>query len=295
MPVRRVLLLGDVCAEPGRKAVKAALPGLRDSYRPDFVVANAENAAGGYGITPRLAEELLGAGIDCLTTGDHAFERRESWEYYGSEPRLLRPLNYPAGAPGRGDAVFELQTRRAAASGPLEAGRVLTASGFPQPEACPADEQGFRIAVVNLQGRVFMKPLDCPFQRISAVLDRLHQQTRVVVVDFHAEATAEKQAMAWFLDGRVSALLGTHTHVQTADERILPGGTACITDAGMCGSFDSILGMKKEEALIRVMNLLPARLHPAHDHPRVNGVLVDIDQDSGRAVAIRRVDVPAEA
>jgi len=262
MPGRRILFLGDVCSEPGRKAVENALPGLRDNYCPDFIIVNVENVAGGYGVTPKLADEMLAAGIDCLTTGDHAFDRKEAWEYFTAQPRLLRPLNFPAVAPGRGDAVFE--------------------------------RDGFRVAVINIQGRVFMKPLDCPFRRIESALKALRGSTPLVVVDFHAEATAEKQAMARFLDGSVSAVLGTHTHVQTADEHILPGGTAYITDAGMCGSFDSILGMNAEDALTRVIDQLPVRLRPAHDSLRVNGVLVVADQDTGRAVSIRRIDVPVE-
>jgi hypothetical protein len=236
------------------------LPGLRESYKPDFVIVNAENSAGGYGVTPKLAEELLSAGIDCLTTGDHAFDRKEAWEYFAVQPKLLRPLNFPARAPGRGEAVFK--------------------------------RDGFSIAVVNLQGRVFMKPLDCPFQRVSAVLEELHSKTRMVVVDFHAEATAEKQAMGWYLDGNVSAVLGTHTHVQTADEQVLPQGTAYISDVGMCGSFDSVLGMKTEDALTRAVYQLPVRLHPAQGSLRVNGVLVELDQDTGRAISIHRIQVP---
>ncbi len=261
MPVRRVLFLGDICSEAGREAVKRVLPELKSAQGVDFVVANAENAAGGYGITPRVAEELLASGIDCLTMGDHAFERRESWEYYQTQPRLLRPLNFPLAAPGRGEACFEV-----------------------------ADT---KLAVVNLQGRVFMKPLDCPFQRVEAVLDRLRAETKIVIVDFHAEATAEKQVMGRFLDGRVSAVLGTHTHVQTADEQILPQGTAYISDVGMCGAFDSILGMKVEGAMVRLLHQLPARLEPARGLPRVNGVVVEVYQETGRACSIWRVNLPA--
>ncbi|MEO0081219.1 MAG: TIGR00282 family metallophosphoesterase [candidate division WOR-3 bacterium] len=257
MPVRRVLFLGDVCAEPGRFAVKAALSGLRETCRPDFVIVNAENAAAGYGITPRLAEELFAAGADCLTTGDHAFDRKEAWEYFPVQSRLLRPANLPSRAPGRGCAVYE--------------------------------RDGWMVGVVNLQGRVFMKPLDCPFQRAEQLVAEMRTQTRAIIVDFHAEATAEKQAMGWFLDGGVSAVLGTHTHVQTADEQVLPQGSAYITDVGMCGSFDSVLGMRKEEALSRVLDSLPVRLHPAKTDLRVNGVLVTIDTETGRAESIERI------
>lgn len=262
MPARRVLFLGDICAEPGREAVKRLLPGLKAEHRADFVIANAENAAGGYGITSRLAEELLESGIDCLTTGDHAFERKESWEYFQSQPRLLRPLNYPSRAPGRGEAVFDLD--------------------------------GFKLAVVNLQGRVFMKPLDCPFQRLEAVLPGLRAQTRIIVVDFHAEATAEKQVMGRLLDGRVSAVLGTHTHVQTADEQVLRQGTAYISDVGMCGAFDSILGMNADGAMTRMLHQMPVRLHPARGIPKVNGVMVEVDEETGRSNSILRFNVPAD-
>jgi len=260
MATRRILLLGDVCSGAGREAVRQELARLRRGHGADFVIVNVENVAGGYGVTPRLADALLGAGADCLTTGDHAFDRKDAWRYYDTQPAILRPLNYPPGVPGRGYAVFE--------------------------------RAGFRVAVVNLVGRVFMKPLDCPFQRAAPVVDELRRQLKVVVVDFHAEATAEKQAMGWFLDGRVSALLGTHTHVQTADEHVLPGGTAYITDVGMCGAFDSVLGMEKDLSVRRQVEQVPVRLLPARSDPRINGVLVDVDDESGRALAIERLSVP---
>lgn len=257
----QILFLGDVCGEPGRNAVALCLPPLREEMRPDFVIVNAENAAGGYGITPRLAEELFRAGANCLTTGDHAFDRKEAWEYLSTEPRILRPLNLPAGVPGQGWAVY-----------PLPGGSKNS------------------IAVVNLVGRVFMKPADCPFRAVQSVLEQLRPLTRTIIVDFHAEATAEKQGMAHFLDGKVSAVIGTHTHIQTADERILAGGTAFIADAGMCGAFDSVLGMRKDLALRRLIELLPVRLYPATDDIRINGVLIDIDPGTGRALKIVRLN-----
>ncbi|MFO7675786.1 MAG: TIGR00282 family metallophosphoesterase [bacterium] len=257
MPTRRLLLLGDVCSAAGREAVTSALPGVRRWTRAEFVVANAENLAGGYGITPPLCEELLAAGVDCLTTGDHAFDRRDSWDYFSAQPRLLRPLNYPPGAPGRGQGVFELG--------------------------------GWSVGVVNLMGRVFMKPVDCPFRRIEGSLDRIRRQTPVVVVDFHAEATAEKQAMGWFLDGRVSAVVGTHTHVQTADERVLPQGTGYISDAGMCGAFESVLGMKPEDSLRRLLDGMPYRLTPAVGEPGLSGVVVEVDDETGKALHVERL------
>ncbi|MFO7639440.1 MAG: TIGR00282 family metallophosphoesterase [bacterium] len=270
MPARRVLLLGDVCSSAGRNAVATALPGVRRWTGAGFVIANVENLAGGFGINPALCEELLEAGVDCLTTGDHAFDRRDAWDYYDRQPRLLRPLNFPPGAPGRGEAVYELE--------------------------------GWSVGVVNLLGRVFMKPADCPFRRVDELLGRLRSRTPVLVVDFHAEATAEKQAMGWFLDGRVSAVIGTHTHVQTADERVSPNGTGYITDAGMCGAFESVLGMQREGSLRRLLDGLPYRLTPASHDPGLNGVLVEIDDETGRAQTIERIrletgpagDAPAE-
>lgn len=266
----RVLFLGDICAEPGRKAVKQALPGLRQRLGIDFVIANAENAAGGYGITPAIADELLEAGVGCITTGDHAYDRKEVWEYLGTEPRILRPLNFPPQAPGRGVGIYDCRLTRAE----------LT------------DGARVKIAVVGLQGRVFMKAIDCPFRRALPALDEIRRETAVILVDMHAEATAEKQAMGWFLDGRVSAVLGSHTHVQTADEAILAGGTAYLTDAGMCGSFDSVLGMSKDLSVRRMIEMVPVRLHPATGDVRINGVLLDIEPQSGRALTIGRLVNP---
>jgi len=260
----RVLFLGDVCAEPGRKAVEQELAGLRQRLDVDFVIANGENAAGGYGITPVIADGLLNAGVGCITTGDHAYDRKEVWEYLGTEPKILRPLNFPPQAPGRGYGIYDLRL-------PI------------------VDSPALKIAVVNLQGRVFMKALDCPFRRALPVLDEIRRETQVVFVDIHAEATAEKQAMGWFLDGRVSAVLGSHTHVQTADEAMLAGGTAYISDAGMCGSFDSVLGMSKDLSLRRMIEMVPVRLHPATGDVRINGVWVDVEPASGRALAIGRL------
>ncbi|HDR00202.1 MAG TPA: TIGR00282 family metallophosphoesterase [candidate division WOR-3 bacterium] len=257
MPTRRIVFLGDVCSRAGRDAVVALLPGIRERHRADFVVVNAENVAGGYGINPTLCEELLAAGADCLTTGDHAFDRRDTWDYYNIQSRLLRPANYPPGAPGRGQALYGLD--------------------------------GWAVGVISLVGRVFMKPLDCPFRRVESCLEQLGRQAQVLLVDFHAEATAEKQAMGWYLDGRVSAVVGTHTHVQTADERVLPGGTAYITDAGMCGAFDSVLGMRREDSLKRLLDGLPHRLTPARGEPAVSGVVVEVDGETGRATGIERL------
>jgi len=268
-----VLFLGDVCAEPGRKAVEQELVGLRQRLGADFVIVNAENAAGGYGITPKLADGLLKAGVGCITTGDHAYDRKEVWEYLGTESRILRPLNFPPQAPGRGYGIYDCRWASAEGTQGTEGTKV-------------------KVAVVNLQGRVFMKPLDCPFRRVLPVLDEIRRETQVVFVDIHAEATAEKQGMGWFLDGRVSAVLGSHTHVQTADEAILAGGTAFISDVGMCGSFDSVLGMSKDLSLRRMVEMVPVRLHPATGDVRINGVWVDVEVSSGRALAIGRLSEP---
>lgn len=261
MPIKRILFLGDVCAEPGRIALRHLLPELKEELKPDFCIVNGENAAGGFGITPRLAQEIFNAGADCITTGDHAFDRKEVWEYLDIEPRILRPLNYPLPAPGRGWELYQL----------------------------PAEtEEKIPIAVINLLGRVFMKPLDCPFQRVKSVLAELNKTT-LIIVDFHAEATAEKQGMGWFLDGKVSAILGTHTHIQTADESILPQGSAYITDVGMCGAFDSVLGMRKDLSLRRLVEMVPVRLQPATEDKRINGVIVDVNLETGAAVQIKRI------
>ncbi len=257
----RVLFLGDVCGEAGRRAIQQILPRLKMELNPDFIVVNCENAAGGYGITPRLAEEFFRIGVNCLTTGDHAFDRKEVWDYLSQEPRILRPANFPSSAPGRGWAVF------------------------PIPDQTPIA----KIVIINLIGRVFMKPVDCPFQRVAQVLRETEGVTPLVLVDFHAEATAEKRAMGWFLDGRVSAVLGTHTHIQTADEELLPQGTAYLTDVGMCGAFDSILGMRKDLSLRRMTEMVPVRLEPALGDPRINGVIVVIDENTGKATHIERV------
>jgi hypothetical protein len=257
MPVRRILFLGDICAKPGREAVVQMLPGLRPEWQLDFVIANGENAAGGYGLTPEIAQELLRSGVDCLTTGDHFLDKKEIAKTLESENRLLRPLNYPDGVPGRGSWVYEAS--------------------------------GWRIGVINLVGRVFLKPVDCPFQRVVPEIQRMRSQTNVILVDFHAEATAEKQALGWYLDGEVSAVLGTHTHVATADERVLPRATAYVTDVGMCGALDSVLGMRRDQAIRRMILIAPLRLEPAHDNIQLCGVMVDVDDQTGRSLSIRRV------
>ena len=253
-----LLFIGDVVGRPGRRAVAQWLPALRRELEADFVVANGENSAGGFGITPQTVKDLLDAGVDVVTGGNHIWHTREAPALLDGEPRALRPANYPAGAPGRGAGVF--------------------AAG------------GARVAVLNLEGRAFMQPVLSPFEYGREEAERLRAETRVILVDMHAEATSEKAALAWYLDGRVSAVVGTHTHVQTADERILPGGTAFITDAGMTGPRDSIIGMSRESVLQRFLSLLPARFEVAGGPVQLNGVWIQIDAESGRALAIRRVN-----
>ncbi|HSV74123.1 MAG TPA: TIGR00282 family metallophosphoesterase [Chthonomonadales bacterium] len=253
----RVLFVGDVVGRPGRDAVRSSVPALRSEFDAHFVIANAENAAGGIGITPAVAAELLDSGVDALTLGNHTWAKREIAAALERDPRILRPANFPAGAPGRGAAVYDV------------------AEGA--------------IAVLSLQGRTFMDPIDDPFRVADELLAALRAQTPVVVVDFHAEATSEKQALAWHLDGRASAVVGTHTHVQTADERVLEGGTATITDVGMTGPLDSIIGFAPECVLPRFQLRMPTRLEVAAGHSHVCAVVIDIDQGSGRARSIKRI------
>jgi metallophosphoesterase (TIGR00282 family) len=252
-----VLCIGDVFGEPGRKALAHFLPRLRAELEVDLVVVNVENAAAGFGVTPALARGFLGGGIDVMTSGNHIWDRKEIIEYIVKENLLLRPANYPAGTPGVGSVV-------------VKAG-------------------AHRVGVLNLQGRVFMNPIDCPFATADAEVARLRAETTIIVVDMHGEATSEKQAMGWYLDGRVSAVVGTHSHVQTADERLLPGGTAFLTDLGITGPFDSVIGVDKELAIQRFRTGMPNRFEPAKGRVRVQGAVVRIDPETGRAVGIERV------
>jgi len=254
----RVLFLGDVVGRSGRLAVIEQLPGLRERYQLDFVVVNGENAAGGFGITEPILMELLDAGADAVTTGNHVFDQREALVFIERYDRLLRPVNFPPGTPGRGAGLFKTRS-------------------------------GADMLVINAQGRVFMADLDDPFRAIDRELEAcaLKSGADAILIDFHAEATSEKQAMGFFVDGRASALIGTHTHVPTADEQILPKGTAYISDAGMCGDFDSVLGMDKEEPLQRFLTKIPtARFSPSHGEATLCGVAVDIDDATGLARAI---------
>ncbi len=254
-----ILFIGDVFGRPGRDLVRRGLGPLVHRFAADLVVANVENAAGGFGITREVGDGLAACGVDVMTSGNHVWDKKEALDYVAAEPRLLRPANYPAGAPGRGSVLVRT-------------------------------DDGRGVGVINLMGRVFMHPIDDPFTGAMREIEALAGRTRILVVDFHAEATSEKIAMGWHLDGRVSAVIGTHTHVQTADERVLPGGTAYITDAGMTGPHDSIIGTEREPALARFLTGLPSRFEPASGNPRLHGVVVAIDDATGRATAITRLD-----
>ncbi len=262
----RVLFVGDIVGKAGRRVASDIMFNLVDTREIDFVIANGENVAGGFGITENLARKLYSYGIGCLTSGNHLWDRKEVISYLEGDRRLLRPANYPPGTPGFGSGVYET-------------------------------ERGGKIAVLCLMGRVFMRGIDCPFRVGESEVERLEKETRVIVVDMHAEATSEKVAMGRFLDGRVSAVIGTHTHVQTADERVLPGGTAYITDVGMTGAFDSVIGLKTEVALKRFLTQIPHRLEAAKGDLRMDAVIVDVDETTGKATSIDRVQarMPEEA
>lgn len=256
-----LLFIADVIGSPGREALAGLLPELRRRHDVHLVICNCENSAAGFGVTREVARELFAAGCDVLTGGNHLWDKKDATDYIGEEPRLVRPANLPAGTPGEGWRVFK------------------ASNGVP-------------VGVVNLLGRVFMKEAECPFRTADTALTALAPQAKVVFVDFHAETTAEKIALGWHLDGRASAVIGTHTHVQTADDRILPGGTACLTDAGMTGGFDSVIGMDRTAALRRFLTLMPERLTPSTGDLRLNAVLVQVDEASGRATSIQRLQVP---
>lgn len=253
-----ILFIGDIVGRPGRDAVKTLLPRLKKELGLDFVIANAENAAGGSGLNPKVCLELFENGIDVLTSGDHIWKRREIFDIIDNEPRILRPLNFPSGSPGRGAALFKTN-------------------------------KGVAIGVINVLGRVFLESLDCPFRTSRQEVEKLSQDTNLIILDIHAEATSEKVALGWYLDGLVSAVLGTHTHIQTADERVLPQGTAYITDVGMCGPFDSVIGRRVEDVLERFLTQLPTRFEVASENVQLQGVLLDIDEKTGKAHSIERI------
>ena len=261
----KLLFIGDIVGQPGRRAVAELLPKLRHEHHLNFVIANGENSAGGSGITPRIAEEIFSAGVDVITTGDHLWDQKEVMELLANEKRFLRPLNYPPGTPGQGSAIFQI----------------------PDPRAKTPDT--ILIAVLNAQGRTFMPPLENPFLLALDEVKRLRQQTKIIFVDFHAEATSEKIAFARMLDGQVSAVVGTHTHVQTADEQIFPGGTAYLTDAGFTGPHESVLGREIEPVLKRFLTGMPQRFEVAKNRLLLHGAVIEIDDASGKAIKIHRV------
>jgi metallophosphoesterase (TIGR00282 family) len=258
----KILFIGDIFGKPGREIARRAIPALVEQHGLDFVIANVENSAAGFGVTGDVADTILSYGVDVMTTGNHVWDKKEVLEYMPRQPKLLRPANFPAGVPGRGTYV----------------GRTRT---------------GEPIGVINLMGRVFMTPLDDPFALAAREIEAMRAKTRVIIVDFHAEATSEKVAMGWHLDGKATLVVGTHTHVQTADERLLPKGTAYMTDVGMTGPHDSVIGVTVEAALGRFLNAMPARFEAATGPGRLNAVVVTADPATGKASAIARLNLSA--
>jgi len=258
----RLLFIGDIVGQPGRRAVRELVPRLRHQHGLELVIANGENSAGGSGITPKTAEEIFSAGVDVITSGDHLWDQKEVIELLQNEKRFVRPLNYPPGIPGQGSMLFR-------------------------------KEGGPAVGVVNLQGRTFMADLENPFLVARAEVERLRQQTKIIFVDFHAEATSEKIALARLLDGHVSALIGTHTHVQTADEQIFPGGTAYLSDAGFTGPHDSVLGREIEPVIRRFLTNMPQRFEVAGNNVLLQGAVIEIDEATGKTVRIQRVSEAA--
>lgn len=258
----KALIIGDVVGKPGRLAVLERLQDLRDQYAIDIAVLNAENVAGGFSITPSIADQLFTAGIDLMTSGNHIFDKPEVIPYIEKQGRLLRPANYPPGTPGAGMWSGEIR--------------------------------GFKLAIINLLGRIFMQPADDPFRTADELLATLPEDVKVRIVDMHAEATSEKAAMAWHLDGRVSAVVGTHTHVQTADERIFPEGTAFITDLGMTGSYSGVIGMNKADVIARFTSAVYRRAQHSSGEVRICAAVIDIDEDTGRAREISRLNLSHE-
>lgn len=256
----KILFIGDIYSRPGRMVCSSVIPLLKDKYQIGFIIANGENAAGGFGLTPAVVNELRLLGIDCITTGNHIWDKKEIVPYLEQGNKdVLRPLNYPQGVPGVGSHIYG------------------------------------KVGVINLLGRTFVNSvIDCPFRNgLTEAIDT-RKKTKIIVVDFHAETTAEKQAFAFWLDGKVSAVIGTHTHVQTADERILPGGTAFITDVGMTGAFNSVIGARPKEAIERFLYGIPKRLQPAKGDKRFNGVVIEVDEETGMAISIERLNFPVE-
>jgi metallophosphoesterase (TIGR00282 family) len=253
----RILMIGDIVGRPGRTIVRDKLLFLRKKYEVNFVIANGENAAGGNGITEKIAQELFISGIDFLTMGNHVWDNKDIFNFIDTENRMIRPANYPV-APGKGYQIVQLET-------------------------------GLMIGILNMSGRTFMLPLDCPFKTADTIIQKIGSMTKVIIVDFHAEATSEKIAMGWYLDGRVSLVAGTHTHVQTADEKVLTNGTAYITDIGMTGPSNSVLGIEKDRVISKFVSQIPIRFEVAKGPAEINGILVDINESTGKAIKIQRI------
>lgn len=253
----RILMIGDIFGRPGRNAVKEQLQTIRQELNLDMIIANAENAAGGNGITPEIARELFGCGVDVMTMGNHVWDKKDIIPYIDREPRIVRPANYPPGTPGSGLGIYNIN--------------------------------GIEVAVINLSGRVYLPAMDCPFRVADNLLQTIGDRTKIILVDFHAEATSEKVALGWYLDGKVSLVAGTHTHIQTADERILHEGTAYITDVGMTGPANSVLGVKTDIVLQKFLTQMPVRFEVAEGPYQFNAIVIEINEDTGRAVSIERV------
>ncbi|MEO0226284.1 MAG: TIGR00282 family metallophosphoesterase [candidate division WOR-3 bacterium] len=254
---KKILFLGDIIGKPGRQILKERLAKVKEEEGIFFTIANGENGAGGFGLTKKIMDEIFMLGIDCLTSGNHIWDKKDIIPHLSVETKLLRPANYPAGVEGFGYNIFE--------------------------------KEGIKLGVINLQGRIFMKPIDCPFRIGDIIVEEVSRQTKNIIIDFHAEATAEKQALGYYFAGRVTAVIGTHTHVPTADERILEGNTAYITDVGMVGGFDSIIGNRIEDALAKLILQKPTHLNVSEKDLRIFGVIVEFDADTGKALSIKRL------
>ncbi len=254
----KVLFIGDVVGKPGRQAVKSLLPNLKNLYKIDLVIANGENAAAGFGINEKTANDLFAAGVNVITTGNHVWDKKEAMPYIFKESRILRPLNYPIGTPGQGSIICTL-------------------------------ESGLKVAVLCVSGRVFMNLLECPFRTAKATVEEISTETNLIFIDFHAEATSEKTAFGYYLDGMVTAVVGTHTHVQTADEKILPHGTAYITDVGMTGPEDSIIGIDKGQIIQRFLDHMPRKYEVPTGRTMLNAIVIEANEKTGRAKAVQRI------
>ena len=254
----KILFVGDIFGQPGKHAASRFIPQFIRERNIDFCVVNGENAAGGFGLTMNIADKLFAFGVNVITSGNHIFDRQEANDFLPRSTAILRPANYPPSVPGRGYTIVKAKN-------------------------------GMKVGVLNLQGRIFMAPIDDPFRVADDMVDRLREETRIIIVDMHAEATSEKMALAWYLDGRVTAVIGTHTHVMTADERILPKGTAFITDVGMTGPHDSVIGVRIEQSLQRLMKQVPVRFSPAEKGIKFSAVIIEINDSTGKALAIERV------